>query len=233
MAKAKVMKQLLAAYQPRTITTEYELNGEKISFEVYPAVSLSKKQLFCEGVWSLYYAQDPDGNYDWRTFTYDAAVKYLTLAIFTNLDINAEKDFDKYYNLVLDTDLVDKVIEAMNGEDLYSPYENLVVAAREYIDRKAAEQVALQSALVASSQKHQIDVLLENLLTKATDVLDKVAADNGDIDVKEVMSALSTAKELASQDKLVDKVLDYEEKKQKKGGDTNGRHKGNAPKKGV
>lgn len=209
----KVFDDICKADVPQLALANYSCGDYDITVEINPVLSMAEKQEFIEAVWAIYYAPDKDGNWDFRTYALEPAIRLLTLYFHCpNLKIDLSKDLGEYYNFLINTGFYEELCKRLPGQ------EQLVRELNEYIERKVREQ---ENAM-AFAAKSQLDSLLETVLTKLATALDKVAADG--VDIKDLIAAIGTAKELGEQDKLVSKILDY--RFGKEGGENGGKHSG-------
>lgn len=212
--------EIVKATIPQPYTIEFQ--GEAI--EINPVLGLNQKKDFTEIVWSLYYNADKDGNFDFRPYTFDFAIRLATIYCYTNVKIDLAQDVEKYYLLAQYSGLYEAVIDQFSGA-IERDYKTLRDASKEYVDRKCNELLNIQ----AFTAKSQIDMLIEELLAKASILLDAFRDENGDVSAKEILAAVGSVKELADQDKLVSKILDFrfagkdgEEKQDEHGAETTG-----------
>ena len=211
MKKLSLSKQaeIVKATIPQPYTIEFQ--GETI--EINPVLGLNQKKDFVEIAWSLYYNADKDGNYDYRPYTFDFAIRLATIYSYTNVKIDFNQDIEKYYLLAQYSGLYEAILNSFS-DMCERDHQSLINAAKEYVDRKCKE---IDSAR-AFAAKNQIDILLESVLTKASVVLDIFKDENGKANIKDILSAVGDVRKLADQDELVDKVLNFREKQE--GGDT-------------
>ena len=202
MKKMSLGKQaeIVKATVPQPYTIEFE--GETI--EINPVLGLNQKKDFTEIVWSLYYNADKDGNYDFRPYTFDFAVRLATIYCYTDVKIDFAQEIEKYYLLAQYSGLYEAIVESFESA-IARDHKTLVESTEKYIDRKCAELANID----AFTAKSQIDLLIESVLSKASVLLDGFRDENGKVDIKEVFAAVSDVKKLADQDQIVNKILDF------------------------
>ena len=213
------MKQISLGKQAEivkaTIPQPYPIEFMGETIEINPVLGLNQKKDFMDIVWSLYYNADKDGNYDFRPYTFDFSIRIATIYCYTNIKIDFEQDIDKYYLLAQYSGLYEAIVESLSRSAIiYVDHETLVQSARDYINLKCDEL----SDIRAFSAKSQIDTLLESVLTKASDMLDGFKDENGKVNIKDILAAVSDVKKLADQDDLVGKILNFRDKQE--GGET-------------
>ena len=216
MKKLSLGKQseIIKATIPQPYTIEFE--GETI--EINPVLGLNQKKDFTEIVWGLYYNADKDGNFDFRPYTFDFAVRLATIYCYTNVKIDFEQDVEKYYPLAQYSGLYEVVTESFD-RTITRDYKFLVDSTETYVDRKCVEL----SDIRAFAAKSQIDALIESVLVKASDMLDSFKDENGKVDLGQILSAVRDVKKLADQDALVGKILNFRDKQE--GGYTEDEHR--------
>lgn len=219
MKKLSLGKQaeIVKATIPQPYTIEFE--GETI--EINPVLGLNQKKDFTEIVWSLYYNADKDGNYDFRPYTSDFAIRLATIYCYTNVKIDFEQDVEKYYPLAQYSGLYEAIVESFESA-IMRDHKSLIESTEKYVDRKCAELASID----AFAAKSQIDLLIETVLTKASVLLDSFRDENGKVDIKEVFAAVSDIKKLASIDELVPGVLKF--RYPEKDGNTKDEHRAEA-----
>jgi len=217
MKKLSLGKQaeIVKATIPQPYTIEFQ--GETI--EINPVLGLNQKKDFTEIVWSLYYNADKDGNYDFRPYTFDFAIRLATLYCYTNVRVDLPIDAEKYYLLAQYSGLYEAVFNSFK-DAIVIDHKSLVDAAKEYVDRKCNEL----SEINAFAAKSQIDVLIEDVLSKASVLLDSFRDENGKVSLQEILAVVGNVKELADQDKLVGNILNFRDS-QKDGEMTEDEHR--------
>ena len=188
-----------------TIPQPYTIPFEDETIEINPVLGLNQKKDFIDIAWSLYYNADKDGNFDFRPYTFDFAIRLMTIYCYTNVKIDFEQDVEKYYLLAQYSGLYEKIFESFSPA-IVMDHKALVDATKEYIDRKCDE--------IFCAAKSQIDILLETVLAKASVMLDGFKDENGKVNIKDVFAAVSDVKKLADQDELVGKILNFRESKE-------------------
>ena len=206
----KKQKEMLASVSPAAYPISY--NGQEI--EVSPALSIEQRKAFCEGVWSLYWNADSDGNYDYRPFLYEPAIRMMTLYLYTNLDIELELS-DANMALIQHSDAYESVISSLS-EFYARDYRALCDSAKEYVDRKCAEN----NAMLSNAAKSEIDVLVGGLLIKASSILDKVDNDMAkfaetgkEFPLQEILPIIKKFTEMNSSEGVVNNILEFRDKK--------------------
>ena len=206
----KKQKEMLSSISPAVYEMQY--NGQAI--EVNPALTIGQRKEFCEGVWSLYWNADKEGNFDYRPFLYDTAIRMMTLYMYTNLDIELELS-EANMALIQYSDAYESVISSL-PEFYARDYRALCDAAKEYVDRKCAEN----NAMLGNAAKSEIDVLVESLLIKASSILDKVDADMGqyaeigkEYPAAEILPLIKKFAEMNSSEDVVNNILEFRDRK--------------------
>ena len=210
MSKNK-LKELANAAKFTTTTIPYEFNGLICDVSVTNDLTLAKSQLFCESVWSICFAPDSAGQHDYRPYLYDTAVDFMTLALFTDLGIDMEKDFNLLFDFIAVSDLADLV-----GEMLGSSYLSLIKSAYAYVECQLREQTALQQAWALSVNKSQLDELVIGILERVAAILDE-QSQKPQVDLQAVLDGVKDIKAASEQNKLVGGVLDFIAKRDKAG----------------
>lgn len=203
MKKLSLGKQ--AELVKSTVPQLYTIEFEDETIEVNPVLGLNQKKDFTSIAWILYYNADKDGNYDFRPYTFDFAIRLATIYCYTNVKIDFEQDVEKYYLLAQYSGLYEAVLESFSPA-IVMDHKALVDATKEYIDRKCDE--------LNNVAKSQIDILLETVLAKASVMLDGFKDENGKVNIKDVFAAVSDVKKLADQDELVGKILNFRDGKE-------------------
>lgn len=206
----KKQKEMLASISPAVYPISY--NGQEI--EVNPALTIEQRKAFCEGVWSLYWNADKEGNYDYRPFLYDTAIRMMTLYLYTNLDIDLELS-EANMALIQYSDAYESVISSL--PKFYArDYKALCDAAKEYVDRKCVEL----NAMLSNAAKSEIDVLVGGLLIKVSSILDKVDADMAkyaeigkEYPAAEILPLIKKFTEFNNSEDVVNKILEFRDKK--------------------
>jgi len=206
----KKQKEMLASVSPTFYTIQY--NGQEI--EVNPALTIEQRKAFCEGVWSLYWNADKEGNYDYRPFLYDPAIRMMTLYLYTNLDIELELS-DANMALIQHSEVYESVISSLPA--FYArDYNALCGAAYDYVNRKCAEN----NAMLSNAAKSEIDILVGNLLVKVSSILDKVDADmekyaeiGQEYPAAEILPLIKKFTELNSSEGVVNNILSFRDQK--------------------
>ena len=206
----KKQKEMLASVSPAVYAHVY--NGQEI--EINPALTIEQRKAFCEGVWSLYWNADKEGNFDYRPFLYDTAIRMMTLYLYTNLDIDLELS-EANMALIQYSDAYESVISSL-PEFYVRDYRALCDAAKEYVDRKCAEN----NAMLSNAAKSEIDVLVGGLLIKASSILDKVDADmdkyaeiGKEYPAAEILPLIKKFTEFNNSEEVVNKILEFRDKK--------------------
>ena len=206
----KKQKEMLSSISPAVYEMQY--NGQAI--EVNPALTIGQRKEFCEGVWSLYWNADKEGNFDYRPFLYDTAIRMMTLYLYTNLDIELELS-DANMALIQYSDAYESVISSL-PEFYARDYKALCDAAKEYVDRKCVEL----NAMLSNAAKSEIDVLVGGLLIKASSILDKVDADMAkyaeigkEYPAAEILPLIKKFTEFNNSEDVVNKILEFRDKK--------------------
>lgn len=202
-----------------TIPQPYPIEFEGETIEINPVLALNQKQDFTEIVWSLYYSADKDGNFDFRPYTFDFAVRLATIYCYTNVKIDFKQDVEKYYSMAQYSGLYEAVTESFDST-ITRDHKSVVDSTEAYIDRKCDEM----SNVRVFAAKSQIDFLIETVLTKASVLLDSFKDESGKVNIQEVFAAVSDVKKLADQDTLVRKILNFRDKQE--GSNTNGAESG-------
>ena len=206
----KKQKEMLASISPAVYPISY--NGQEI--EVNPALTIEQRKAFCEGVWSLYWNADKEGNYDYRPFLYDTAIRMMTLYLYTNLDIDLELS-EANMALIQYSDAYESVISSLPA--FYArDHKALCEAAKEYVERKTAEL----NAMLSNSAKSEIDVLVGGLLIKISSILDKVDADmakfaetGNEFPLQEILPMIKKFTEFNNSEDVVNNILEFRDKK--------------------
>ena len=206
----KKQREMLVSVSPAVYPISY--NGQEI--EVNPALTIEQRKAFCEGVWSLYWNADSDGNYDYRPFLFEPAIRMMTLYLYTNLDIELELS-EANMALIQHSDAYESVISSLS-EFYARDYRALCDSAKEYVDRKCAEN----NAMLSNAAKSEIDVLVGGLLIKASSILDKVDADmdkyaeiGKEYPAAEILPLIKKFTEFNNSEDVVNKILEFRDKK--------------------
>lgn len=129
----------------------------------------------------------------------DFAVRFAVASTcITNVRWDYEHIFDRHYNQLMYTDLYGELTSALGEHDA----AGIISDIRLYATEKVQYLVALQ-------EKSTIDLMVENLLIKIGDYLDKMEQNLAGTDVNAVINAVNTMKELSDEDKLVPKILEF------------------------
>jgi len=165
-------------------------------------------------VWSLYWNADKEGNYDYRPFLYDTAIRMMTLYLYTNLDIELELS-DANMALIQYSEAYESVISSFT-EFYARDYRALCDAAEEYVERKCSEN----NAMLSNAVKSEIDVLVGNLLVKVSSILDKVDADMAkyaeigkEYPATEILPLIKKFTEFNNSEDVVNKILEFRDRK--------------------
>jgi len=200
---------------PGIPSAKIQVEYEGLVIEVNPALSLDNRKGFCEGVWSMYWSVDKDGNYDYRPALYDAAIRLMTLYCYTDLVIDLNTVMDQYADTIMYSDLYEKIVDAISG-NYRRDYDALCAAAKEYVDRQCTEVVAL----MGNSVKSEVDVLLGKALRKVNVILDKLdlgladfAEASKEFPAGELIPLIKKFTEMPDSSEFVNKVLDFRDKK--------------------
>ena len=219
MKKLSLGKQaeIVKATIPQPYTIEFQ--GETI--EINPVLGLSQKKDFTEIVWSLYYNADKDGNYDFRPYTFDFSTRLATIYCYSDVKIDFTQDVDKYYLLAQYSGLYEAIVESFEST-ITRDHKTLIESTEKYIERKCAELANID----VFTAKSQIDLLIESVLSKASVLLDGFRDENGKVDIKEILAAVSDIKKLSNIDELVPGVLKF--RYPQKDGETKDEHRAEA-----
>lgn len=206
----KKQKEMLASISPAVYTHVY--HGQEI--EINPALTIEQRKAFCEGVWSLYWNADKEGNFDYRPFLYDTAIRMMTLYLYTNLDIDLELS-EANMALIQHSDAYESVISSL-PEFYDRDYRVLCYSAKEYVDRKCVEL----NAMLGGSAKSEIDVLVGSLLIKVSSILDKVDVDiekyaeaGKEFPLQEILPMIKKFTDMQNSESVVGKILAFRDEK--------------------
>ena len=173
----------------------YEYRGETI--EVNPLLSPSELVNAVSIVTTL--VVTPDG---YHPELMDFAVRFATAStMLTNVRWDYEKIFDRHYNQLMYTDFYNSMINALAEHGVASVAADIRINAEQKVEY-----------LVALQGKSTVDLMVENLLIKLEDYLDKAAQNLGGTDANAIINAVNTMKHLSDDGELVPKVLEFYEK---------------------
>ena len=206
----KKQKEMLASVSPAVYAHVY--NGQEI--EINPALTIEQRKAFCEGVWSLYWNADKEGNFDYRPFLYDTAIRMMTLYLYTNLDIVLELS-EANMALIQYSDAYESVISSL-PEFYARDHSALCGAAKEYVDRKCTEL----NSMLSNAAKSEIDMLVGGLLIKVSSILDKMDVDmekyaeaGKEFPLQEILPMIKKFTEFNNSEGVVNNILDFRDRK--------------------
>lgn len=219
MAKVgyKLQDAILHEHGYKPFSFNYDLKDFTITIDVKPNLTMVQKKEFVDIVASMCIVGD-----EYIPSNFETAVKIAAFYTFTNIKIDLDK-IDRTYELADTSPLYDELVVAMNGRSCLHLLDNLIKAARDYIEWKKQE-------LLASKHKHTIDTLLEELLEKANVALDKFVGENSDLPAKDLLQALANAKSLNDEGKLVGQILNFRSDKETDKDDRSGKEGTGTPK---
>ena len=127
------------------------------------------------------------------------AIRFASMAaLITNIRWDAKRIFERHYNQLMYTDIWDKFVNEMDKRG----YAWVLEAIRGNAAKRIRYELDMQKQSIA-------DVLIAELLNKASGWLDKAQESLSAEDLPKLMRAVQDAKELNQEDKLVAKILDY------------------------
>lgn len=194
MSKNKIgyekQAKMVAENIPQPFVFEYE--DEKI--EVNPVLSPAEIANATRIVTAL--AVGADSYYPEME---EFAIRFASMtALITNIRWDAKRIFERHYNQLMYTDIWDKFVNEMDKRG----YAWVLEAIRGNAAKRIRYELDMQKQSIA-------DVLIAELLNKASGWLDKAQESLSAEDLPKLMRAVQDAKELNQEDKLVAKILDY------------------------
>ena len=194
MSKNKIgyekQAKMVAENIPQPFVFEYE--DEKI--EVNPVLSPAEIANATRIVTAL--AVGADSYYPEME---EFAIRFASMtALITNIRWDAKRIFERHYNQLMYTDIWDKFVNEMDKRG----YAWVLEAIRGNAAKRIRYELDMQKQSIA-------DVLIAELLNKASGWLDKAQESLSAEDLPKLMRAIQDAKELNQEDKLVAKILDY------------------------
>lgn len=194
MSKNKIgyekQAKMVAENIPQPFVFEYE--DEKI--EVNPVLSPAEIANATRIVTAL--AVGADSYYPEME---EFAIRFASMtALITNIRWDAKRIFERHYNQLMYTDIWDKFVNEMDKRGCAWVLE----AIRGNAAKRIRHELDMQKQSMA-------DVLIAELLNKASGWLDKAQESLSAEDLPKLMRAVQDAKELNQEDKLVAKILDY------------------------
>ena len=181
---------MVAENMPQPFVFEYE--SENI--EVNPVLSPSEMANATKLVTALTVNTN-----DYYPEMEEFAIRFASMAaLITNIRWDAEHIFERHYNQIMYTDLWDKFVNEMDKRG----YAWVLEAIRGNAAKRIRYELDMQKQSIA-------DVLIAELLNKASGWLDKAQESLSAEDLPKLMRAVQDAKELNQEDKLVAKILDY------------------------
>ena len=181
----------------------YPCGGRELELAVRPCLTLAEKRAFAEAVWSIYYAPDAAGTYDFRPYALEPAIRLMTLYFHCpTLKIDPARDLAYYHDFLMETGVYDAVRDVLG-----MAHEEL----REEVRRYVAHRVDERRAMLQLAAKSELDGLLHGVLERAQALLDRMA--DGELDPARALHAAIRLQQLAEDGTLAENLLQLREKR--------------------
>ena len=190
------MDKIIEFNRKGTETIEQQIDGETISIEVYPNLTLKERgKLVTDVVANVF------ENGEYAPYALNFTYRYFLLDYCTNLTM--PKDVEKVNRLMQSTDIADKVEEIVNDKYLYSDILDLI----EY-----RKNVYLKN--------NKADEFLGSMTTFINN-LNKISESDEfkDMNLKDLVGVFDKFKE-ADASEVTTAILDFNEEKAKRDGET-------------
>ena len=159
--------------------------GDKVAeIECRPMLSYNEKNSFVRSVWAVYYSPGSNGEYDYRPYMTELAIRYLTVKMYCiNVPVSERDDISRYEFFLMNTDFYDELCKHINKED----YNSLIKSVYEYIDRMTDIHSHVAEKVVDVKMREVFESLTKvlNILSDKNFNLDTLMAGDQDEDAHE------------------------------------------------
>lgn len=174
------INDVVAAKTNPIVTYQYKYGDRIETIKCKQSLSYNEKYIFVRRIWNGYISVDTNGDRDYRPYLLNLLIRFLTVQLYcVNLHIPVDADITQYENFLINTDFYEEVLHHINIED----YKMLLNSTYEYINKRCDANI--------TAVKSSVDIAIEQIVDKLTDVINMVSSKIKDIDESALHELLS------------------------------------------